>query len=341
MDKPYKHTILVTGGYGFIGSDFIRYIFKRHRDNFGRVILLDKNTYAAQSASIESIDCTPRWHGDDVCDLVEVIGDICNRDLVSYLIREWDVDAVVNFAAETHVDNSIDDASDFVRTNVEGTHNLLRCLLATEEWEDGYFHRYVQVSTDEVYGAIGSGCDMAFEESTPLNPNNPYSATKAGADQLVNAFYETYGFPAVITRCSNNYGPWQHQEKFIPKVITNALHGDPICVYGKGEQMRDWIHVEDHCSAIWDVLFNGSLGNVYNIGSGESVRNIDMALRILKLMGYSDPDEMIEFVEDRPGHDFMYRMNANKIRTELGWEPEIDLDSGLLEVIDFYKDNMK
>jgi len=243
---------------------------------------------------------------------------------------------VVNFAAESHVDNSISDASQFVQTNVLGTLNLLDCALECHREDD--FNFFLQVSTDEVYGSLTSEEDPAFTESSPIQPHNPYSASKAGADHLVHSYWNTHKLPTAITRCSNNFGPWQHPEKFMPKVITNALKGEKIPVYGRGAQMRDWLYVTDHVNALWNVTALAEPGEVFNIGSGQSMSNLNMAKLILDVVGADE--SLIEFVDDRPGHDLRYCMDSSKIISENFWLPEVSLREGIDRTVYFYKERL-
>lgn len=305
--------ILVTGGAGFIGSNFIHYWLSAHE---GEVINLDLLTYAGNLENLADVEGDPRYRF--------VKGDIADRELVEGLLDG--VDAVVNFAAESHVDRSITDAGAFIRTNVAGTQVLL------EAARHHGLGRFLQVSTDEVYGSLGP--EGAFTEATPLAPNSPYSASKAAADLLVRAYHHTYGLDAVITRCSNNYGPYQFPEKLIPLMVTNALENKELPVYGDGLNVRDWIHVRDHCRAIDLVLHRGRAGEVYNVGADEERANLEMVKGILGLLG--KPESLIRFVADRPGHDRRYAIDSTKLRTELGWLPEIPFAQGLEETVDWY-----
>lgn len=289
--------ILVTGGAGFIGSNFIRYMLERHSYS---IINLDALTYCGNLENLRDVEDHPRY--------TFIRGSITDRELVNRIIR--DVDAVINFAAESHVDRSIQDPEIFIKTNVLGTQTLLEASR-----REG-IERFIQISTDEVYGSAETGY---FTEETPLAPNSPYSASKAAADLMVRAYHRTYGLPVNITRCSNNYGPYQFPEKLIPLMITNALEDRPLPVYGDGMNVRDWLHVEDHCSAIDLVLHHGRDGEVYNIGGNNERRNIDIVRLILRELGKDE--SLIRFVEDRPGHDRRYAIDATRIRNELGWKP--------------------
>ncbi|QAV25731.1 dTDP-glucose 4,6-dehydratase [Neobacillus thermocopriae] len=310
--------VLITGGAGFIGSNFVNYMVKKY-PNY-QIINLDALTYAGNLENVKEVENEPNYRF--------VKGDITNRELVESLFAEG-VDAVVNFAAESHVDRSITDPGVFVRTNIQGTQVLLD---AAKKYG---VKKYVQISTDEVYGTLGE--TGYFTETTPLAPNSPYSASKAGADLLVRAYYETYGLPVNITRCSNNYGPYHFPEKLIPLMIINALNDRPLPVYGDGLNVRDWLHVEDHCSAIDLVLHKGRNGEVYNIGGNNERKNIEVVKAILQYL--NKPESLIAFVEDRLGHDRRYAIDATKIREELGWQPRYTFEEGLKKTIDWYLEN--
>lgn len=308
-------TILITGGLGFIGSNFIKYIFNKYNYN---IINVDSVTYAANRNNIPPIitDSSRYFFAQT---------DINHTNDIRYLIEKHSVKYIVNFAAESHVDNSINDSTPFIRTNISGTHSLLTLLHDCPSVE-----RYLQVSTDEVYGSLTEE-DDAFTENTPLQANSPYSASKASADLLCRSFYETFDYPILITRCSNNYGPNQHDEKLIPLMIKNAKAGKKLPVYGDGKNIRDWIHVSDHCSGIDAVLHGGKIGEVYNIGGKNEVRNIDIVKTILKLLGKDE--SQIEFVKDRLGHDWRYAIDNSKIQNDLGWFPSVPFKEGLKELI--------
>jgi len=310
--------VLITGGAGFIGSNFVNYMVKKY-PNY-QVINLDALTYAGNLENVKEVENEPNYQF--------VKGDITNRELVESLFAEG-VDAVVNFAAESHVDRSITDPGVFVRTNIQGTQVLLD---AAKKYG---VKKYIQISTDEVYGTLGE--TGYFTETTPLAPNSPYSASKAGADLLVRAYYETYGLPVNITRCSNNYGPYHFPEKLIPLMIINALNDRPLPVYGDGLNIRDWLHVEDHCVAIDLVLHHGKNGEVYNIGGNNERTNIEVVKAILRYL--NKPESLITFVEDRLGHDRRYAIDATKIREELGWRPKYTFEEGLKKTIDWYLEN--
>ncbi|ANB60801.1 dTDP-glucose 4,6-dehydratase [Anoxybacteroides amylolyticum] len=310
--------VLITGGAGFIGSNFVNYMVKKY-PNY-QIINLDALTYAGNLENVKEVENEPNYRF--------VKGDITNRELVESLFAEG-VDAVVNFAAESHVDRSITDPGVFVRTNIQGTQVLLD---AAKKYG---VKKYIQISTDEVYGTLGE--TGYFTETTPLAPNSPYSASKAGADLLVRAYHETYELPVNITRCSNNYGPYHFPEKLIPLMIINALNDQPLPVYGDGLNVRDWLHVEDHCSAIDLVLHKGRNGEVYNIGGNNERTNIEVVKAILRYL--NKPESLITFVEDRLGHDRRYAIDATKIRKELGWKPKYTFEEGLKKTIDWYLEN--
>jgi len=314
--------LLVTGGCGFIGSHFVRYWLGRYPDD--TVVNLDALTYSGNLANLEDVAALPRYRF--------VRGAIGDRPLVERLCEESRIEAIVNFAAHTHVDRSILDSSPFIETNVAGTAALLEVVRARS------IPRFVQISTDEVYGALRPD-DASTTEQSPLAPNSPYAASKAAADLMVRAYGRTYGVPAVITRCTNNYGPCQFPEKLIPLMIINALGNKPLPVYGDGLQVRDWIHVLDHCEAIDLVLRRGRVGEIHNIGSANEHTNLEIVERILDHLG--KPRSLIEHVKDRPGHDRRYALDSTKVRTELGWSPRRDFASGLIETIDWYAANRK
>jgi len=307
--------ILVTGGAGFIGSNFVRYFLRAHPES--AVLNLDKLTYAGNLDNLAEVEAQANYQF--------VRGDIGDTALVESLLDQQ-VAAIMHFAAESHVDRSIADARDFVRTNVLGTYSLLEAARRKR------IPRFVHVSTDEVYGSLGPG--EVAEERAPLKPNSPYAASKAAADLLVRSFWQTYRFPAIITRSSNNYGPNQFPEKLVPLMITNALEGKRLPIYGDGLNERDWIFVEDHCCALDRILEAGQPGEIYNIGSGRPVTNLEIVRRLLRIMGR--PEDLLEFVEDRPGHDRRYALDTNKIRGELGWEPAVGLEAGLTQTVHWY-----
>lgn len=330
-------TILVTGGAGFIGSCYVLMAVKLGY----RVINLDKLTYSGNLGNLQSLQNNPLH--------IFVHGDIGNFELVQYVCKEYQPQFVVNFAAESHVDRSILDPEAFVRTNVLGTTILLR---AVKEWYDSLDKesslykefRFLHVSTDEVFGALKPG-EKAFTEKTAFAPNSPYSASKASSDHFVRAYYETYGFPALITNCSNNYGPRQFPEKLIPLVTLNALKRKTLPVYGTGENIRDWLHVEDHCEAIHLVLTKGKVGETYCIGGNSEKSNIEVVRTICAILDELRPhadgkyENLIQFVTDRLGHDFRYAIDCTKIKTELGWQPKHNFKDGLVETVKWYLDN--
>jgi dTDP-glucose 4,6-dehydratase len=309
-------TILVTGGAGFIGSNFIRFLLDRH-DGL-RIVNLDKLTYAGNLDNLADIQCDPRYEF--------VRGDIRDAALVAGILEH--VQGVVHFAAETHVDRSIVSGGEFVLTDVHGTYTLLEAVRARPEIEF-----FLHVSTDEVYGSRDRGF---FKETAALNPSSPYSASKVGADRLAHAFYVTYGTPALIVRPSNNYGPFQYPEKFIPLFTTNAMEDKPLPLYGKGRNVRDWLHVEDNCRAIETVIRRGEAGQAYNVGANDERFNIDVARRIVGLLG--KPGDLIKFVPDRLGHDRRYAVDCAKLKA-LGWKREIDFERGLEATVRWYVDN--
>jgi dTDP-glucose 4,6-dehydratase len=311
--------VLVTGGAGFIGSNFIRYILGEHSTI--RVINFDKLTYAGNLENLASVALDSRY--------VFVKGDICERSEVEKAFTEFDVDTVVHFAAESHVDRSILGPAIFIQTNVVGTHVLL------EVAKERGVERFVHVSTDEVYGSLG--VTGKFTESTSLHPNSPYAASKASSDLLALAYHHTFRLPVVVTRCSNNYGPHQFPEKLIPLMIINALNDTPLPLYGDGLHVRDWLYVEDHCAAVNAALCGGAIGGVYNIGGDNEWRNIDIVRLILHTL--QKPESLITFVKDRPGHDRRYAMDATKVRTELDWKPAHSFEQGLEETVGWYLKN--
>ncbi len=329
-------TILVTGGAGFIGSCFVRQWLSEEPD---QLVNLDKLTYAGNLDSLAPVDDNPRH--------VFVEGDIGDRQLVARLLEQYQPWAILNFAAESHVDRSIDGPADFVRTNVLGVCELLAAARAY--WNqlpqpDRTAFRFLHVSTDEVYGSLGA--TGAFTEETRYAPNSPYAASKAASDHFVRAYCHTYGLPTLTTNCSNNYGPYQFPEKLIPLMILNALEGKPLPVYGDGQQVRDWLFVEDHCRAIRAVLARGRIGEVYNIGGGCEQANLDVVKRICALvddlrpgLSHTPCESLISYVTDRPGHDRRYAIDASKIRTELGWKPTQSFATGLATTVRWYLEN--
>ena len=324
-------SILVTGGAGFIGSNFIQYILDQE-DNV-LLINLDLLTYAGNLENLRDCEKDSRYHF--------VKGDVRDRALLQELFAKYDIDTVVHFAAESHVDRSITEPEVFLTTNILGTQALLDAAKAhwklepdnkySRDYREGV--RYLQVSTDEVYGALGK--TGMFTETTPLSPNSPYSASKASADLMVRAYHQTFGLPVNITRCSNNYGPYQFPEKLIPLMIHNAENDKTLPVYGDGMQIRDWLHVKDHCAAIWTVLKQGRIGEVYNVGGNNEKANIEIVKLILQALGKSE--DLITYVQDRPGHDRRYAIDNTKITTELGWKPAYTFEQGIAETIEWYQ----
>ena len=332
--------ILVTGGAGFIGANFILDWLKE--PNAEGIINLDKLTYAGNLATLDSLKKDTRH--------IFVHGDICEKVLVSQLLKEYQPRAIVNFAAESHVDRSIHGPVEFIQTNIIGTFNLLECARAywveMQENEQRNF-RFHHVSTDEVYGALTMS-DSPFVETHPYEPNSPYSASKAASDHLVRAWFHTYGLPVVTTNCSNNYGPYHFPEKLIPLVILNAINKKPLPIYGDGQQVRDWLYVGDHCSAIRAVLAQGTLGQTYNIGGGNEKTNLEVVQIICQILDEVKPrvdgrsyTQQITYVEDRPGHDRRYAIDASKIKHELGWQSIETFDTGIRKTVQWYLDNPK
>ncbi|MBU1098494.1 MAG: dTDP-glucose 4,6-dehydratase [Bacteroidetes bacterium] len=311
--------ILVTGGAGFIGSNFINYILKSRDDVF--IVNLDKLTYAGNLENLKESEANSNY--------IFIKGDICNSELVDYIFSKFGIKHVINFAAESHVDRSILGSEIFFQSNVIGTNILLE---AARRYQ---VERFLQISTDEVYGSLGP--EGLFTETTPLSPNSPYSASKASADMMALAFHHTYGLPVVVTRCSNNYGPLQFPEKLIPLMILNTLSNKKLPVYGDGLNVRDWIYVIDHNRAAELVWEKGNPGHVYNIGAEQEMKNIDIVKLILSHLGKTD--DMIEYVKDRPGHDRRYAIDSTKIKTELGWKPEFKFEEAIKNTIDWYLSN--
>ena len=339
-------TILVTGGCGFIGSNLIRHLLKIDAYT---LVNLDKLTYAGNLSSLKDIDSNDRYRFEQI--------DLCDLPAVNAVFERYKPDGVIHLAAESHVDRSIDGPSDFIQTNIVGTYNLLQASL--EHWKqlsgNSSKHanfRFLHVSTDEVYGSLHSTAP-AFSEQTAYDPRSPYSASKAASDHLVRAWHESYGLPTLITNCSNNYGPYQFPEKLIPVVILKCLRKDPIPVYGKGENIRDWLYVEDHCSALETVFKQGTPGETYNVGGNNEQKNLELVRKICQIMNELQPipsvsskaqdgddyQNLITFVKDRPGHDFRYAIDASKIKRELDWEPKENFESGLSKTVRWYLEN--
>lgn len=323
-------TILLTGGCGFIGSNLVRHLLGASDH---RIVNVDKLTYAGNPRSLSDVANDRRYVHERV--------DICDGDAIQAVFAKYKPAAVMHLAAESHVDRSIDQPGDFIRTNVHGTYQLLHAARRAWDRKPGEF-RFLHVSTDEVFGSLGWE-DPAFSETTPYQPHSPYSASKASSDHLARAWYDTYGLPVLVTNCSNNYGPYQFPEKLIPVVILKCLRGEPIPVYGNGDNIRDWLYVEDHCRALTRVLEAGQVGETYCVGGNNERRNLDLVKMLCRLVDELRPsgrcsEELITFVKDRPGHDKRYAINASKIRAELGWEPQEDPESGFRKTVQWYLD---
>ncbi|MCY3012586.1 MAG: dTDP-glucose 4,6-dehydratase [Planctomycetota bacterium] len=327
--------VLVTGGAGFIGSNLVRYLLGEGQS----VLNLDKLTYAGNLSSLKDVESNPNYRF--------LNADICDSDSLQNAFESFQPDAVMHLAAESHVDRSIDGPADFIQTNVMGTFQMLQAALKhyrqlSDEQRDRF--RFLHVSTDEVYGSLGAS--GLFHEETPYDPHSPYSASKASSDHLARAWFDTYGLPVLVTNCSNNYGPYQFPEKLIPVVILKCLRHEPIPVYGKGENIRDWLHVEDHCRALWRVVTRGALGQTYNVGGNNEMRNIDLVSLLCEIMDRLHPRKdgarykgQIHFVTDRPGHDARYAIDASKIDRELGWRPEQSRETGFEQTVRWYLEN--
>lgn len=328
-------TFLVTGGVGFIGSNFI---LKAREEQWANIVNLDKLTYASNPQTLAELQDDPGYHF--------VLGDIGDLELLRNLLEQYQPDSIINFAAESHVDRSILSPQDFIQTNVLGTFQLLEASKAY--WEKlspqkREQFRFLHVSTDEVYGSLGP-TDQAFREDTPYAPNSPYAASKAGSDHLVRAYYHTYGLPTLTTNCSNNYGPRQFPEKLIPLMILNALNGKPLPIYGDGQNVRDWLYVEDHCEAISQVLQHSRIGETYNIGGNNEQTNLTVVEKICTILDELAPksdrhSSLIAYVKDRPGHDRRYAIDCSKIKRDLGWQAKENFDSGLIKTIQWYLEN--
>ena len=327
--------MLVTGGCGFIGSNFIRYIL--NVDSSIKIINLDKLTYAGNRLNLSGLSKNRHKL---------IIGDVCDSNLIDQLFLKYKFDVVVHFAAESHVDRSIDGPINFIQTNVIGTLVMLESARKFIQDLKIKNFRFIHISTDEVYGSLSE--TGKFTESTSYDPSSPYSASKASSDHIVRAWNRTYGLPILITNCSNNYGPYQFPEKLIPLTIINCLKNKALPIYGKGENIRDWLFVEDHCDAIYNVLKDGEVGETYNIGGNNEIKNLDIVLIICKLMDEIKPrkdkkpfSDLIQYVEDRPGHDFRYAIDANKIKSKLGWTPSESFQSGIKKTIEWYLNNQE
>ncbi len=336
MTEFIPKKLLVTGGAGFIGSNFVRYLLNQYSDI--HIVNLDLLTYAGSLDNLKNLPDASRH--------TFVQGDIVDRALLDRLLRDHQIDTIVHFAAESHVDNSISGPDVFVKTNVMGTFTLLEAARQYWQQEQGWDERqchFHHISTDEVYGTLTKE-DPAFTETTPYAPNSPYSASKAGSDHLVRAYYHTYGLPVTTTNCSNNYGPYQHNEKLIPTIIRNCLNQSPIPVYGDGSNIRDWLYVDDHCSGIDAVVRRGQLGGVYNIGGGNEWANINIVRHICQLLDEFRPqqaphEQLISFVTDRAGHDWRYAIDAAKMQSELDWKPIETFETGIRKTVEWYLQN--
>jgi len=333
MNTYQAHNVLVTGGAGFIGSNFIRHILANTSDT--KVINIDKLTYAGSLDNLKDLPAPDRHHF--------IQGDICDAKLIRHILLHHQIDTIVHFAAESHVDRSITGPEAFVQTNVLGTFTLLEA--ARHHWfeienRDSSHCRFHHISTDEVFGSLEQN-DPAFTEETAYYPRSPYSASKAGSDHLVHAYYHTYGLPITLSNCSNNYGPYQHQEKLIPTIIRACLNWQPVPIYGNGSNIRDWLYVEDHCDAVLKIIQKGKVGECYNIGGNNEWENLKLARYICEQLDRIKPQKqpcssLLEFVADRPGHDFRYAINSEKIASGLGWKPKETLETGIVKTIGFY-----
>ena len=327
--------VLITGGSGFIGTNFIKKI--NSLDSFHKIVNLDKNTLLTNSLNLIDLN-NPNY--------LYIEGDIINGNLVYELFKEFNFNFIIHFAAESHVDKSIISPENFLRTNILGTHTLLEQSKKYIDKNNNKDFKFIHVSTDEVYGSLKND-DDAFLESNPYLPNSPYAASKASSDLVVRSYVKTFNFPAIITNCSNNYGPYQYPEKLIPLVINNCLSFEKIPIYGDGKQIRDWLHVEDHCRALLSILKNGKIGEKYNIGGGVEIANLDLIYFICSILDEIQPkgkekySELISFVNDRPGHDSRYAINSSKIKNELNWKPIIDFHDGLRMTVKWYLDNQE
>ncbi len=327
--------ILITGGCGFIGSNFIHHLFKK--DNI-EVINVDKLTYASSLDNLKQFQKFKNYH------FVE--SDICDKTKILYTLRKHNPDVIVNFAAETHVDRSIDSPRKFINSNIIGTFNLLSCsdTYLKESQNDNF--KFIQISTDEVFGSLGTS--GYFTEESSYSPTSPYSASKASSDHLARSWFHTYGFPAIISNCSNNFGPYQFPEKLIPLMIANSIDEKPLPIYGNGQNIRDWLYVEDHCDAIFKLILHSEPGNTYNIGGNNEKSNLEIVMTICEILNKKIPrkngetyEDLVNFVEDRPGHDFRYAIDSSKIQNELSWTPKFSFKSALETTIDWYLDNEK
>lgn len=313
--------VLITGAAGFIGANFVEYFKNKHKDY--NIVVLDKLTYAGNLNNLNKVKDNIKF----------VQGDICDFEVVKELLKKYDINGIVHFAAESHVDNSIKNPFIFTETNVLGTHTLLEA--AKQVWGEGSNNKFVHISTDEVYGSLGE--EGYFTEKSPIKPSSPYSSSKASSDLIALAYKETYKMNINVTNCSNNYGPYQHHEKLIPHMISLAIDDKKLPVYGTGNNIRDWLYVEDHCEAIDLVFHNGISGERYNIGGHNEKRNLEIVKLILQRLNKSE--DLIEFVEDRKGHDYRYAIDPSKIKNELGWEPKTKFEDGIVKTIDWYVEN--
>jgi len=326
--------IIVTGGCGFIGSNFV---LKMASNKSNKLMIIDKLTYAGNQNNLSSIKNKSNY--------TFIRADICDKKPIENAINNFHPDAIVHFAAESHVDNSISGPMSFINTNILGTAILLEICQSYIKSQNNNYFKFLHVSTDEVFGSLKS--TGTFSEKSPYNPSSPYSASKASSDHLVRAWYKTYNFPGLITNCSNNYGPYQYPEKLIPLIIKNCIDEEPLPIYGKGMNIRDWLFVEDHCDAIYSVLLDGKVGETYNIGGNNELQNIEIVKHICSIMDEVKPrkngqsyDKLISFVPDRAGHDFRYSINTSKIKKELGWKPKESFKSGIRKTIKWYLDNI-
>ena len=332
----FFNNILITGGSGFIGTNFIN-LLKSSQISFVNLINLDLQTYSSNNDNLKNLE--------DISNFKNFKGSINEKDFVNKILNEFQIELVVHFAAESHVDRSIQNPDQFMNTNIMGTYNLISsCKNYYEKNNIKKDFKFIHISTDEVYGSL-SLSDPAFQENSPYAPNSPYAASKAASDLIVRSYIKTFGFPAIITNCSNNYGPYQYPEKLIPLVINNCLENKPIPIYGNGLQIRDWLHVNDHCSALLKIIEKGTVGEKYNIGGNEEITNLDLVNKICEILNELKPpqkgkyQDLISFVKDRPGHDTRYAINNHKIQKELRWKPIIKLKEGLKMTIEWYLEN--
>jgi len=331
-----KKNILVTGGLGFIGSNFLYFLQNNYLNQINFLINLDIHTYSSNAVNLNNLK---------IPNFKNIKGSINNTQKVLQILKDYKINLVINFAAESHVDRSILNADDFINTNINGTYELLKaCKNYQNEININHNFRFIHISTDEVYGSLGP-LDPSFDENSTYAPNSPYAASKAASDLIVRSFIKTFEFPAIITNCSNNYGPYQHLEKLIPLVINNCLEYKPIPIYGNGLQIRDWLHVNDHCSVLLKIIEKGTIGEKYNIGGDQEITNLDLVKKICVILDEFQPrvegsyQQLISFIRDRPGHDQRYAINNSKIKKELNWEPKIQIEQGLKTTIKWYIEN--